>query len=31
MKEIIGDLGLEVSGTNKSSTMRTIDRNIRVT
>ena len=30
MKEIIDNLGLEISGTKKSSTMRTIDRNIRV-
>ena len=31
MKEIIDNLGLEISGTKKSSTIRTIDRNIRVT
>jgi hypothetical protein len=32
MKEIITNLGLEISGTKKSSsTIRTIDRNIRVT
>ena len=31
MKEIISDLGLEISGTKKSSAIRTIDRNIRVT
>ena len=31
MKEIIDNLGLEISGTNKSSTIRAIDRNIRVT
>jgi hypothetical protein len=31
MKEIIDNLGLEISGTKKSSTVRTIDRNIRVT
>ena len=31
MKEIIDDLGLEISGTKKSSAIRTINRNIRVT
>jgi wyosine [tRNA(Phe)-imidazoG37] synthetase (radical SAM superfamily) len=31
MKEIIDNLGLEISGTKKSSTIRTIDRNIQVT
>ena len=31
MKEIIDNLGLEISGTKKSSAIRTIDRNIRVT
>jgi hypothetical protein len=31
MKEIIDNLGLEISRTKKSSTIRTIDRNIRVT
>ena len=31
MKEIIDDLGLEINGTKKSSAIRTIDRNIRVT
>jgi wyosine [tRNA(Phe)-imidazoG37] synthetase (radical SAM superfamily) len=30
-KEIINNLGLEISGTKKSSAIRTIDRNIRVT
>ncbi len=31
MKEITDNLGLEISGTKKSSAIRTIDRNIRVT
>jgi len=31
MKEIIDNLGLEISGTKKSSTIRTMDRNIQVT
>jgi hypothetical protein len=31
MKEIISNLGLEISGTKKSSAVKTIDRNIRVT
>jgi hypothetical protein len=31
MKEIIDDLGLEISGTKKSSAIRTINRNIQVT
>jgi uncharacterized membrane protein YgaE (UPF0421/DUF939 family) len=31
MKDIIDDLGLEISGTKKSSAIRTIDRNIQVT
>jgi wyosine [tRNA(Phe)-imidazoG37] synthetase (radical SAM superfamily) len=31
MKEIIDNLGLEISGTKKSSAIRTIDRNIRIT
>jgi len=31
MKEIIDNLGLEISGTKKSSIIRTIDRNIQVT
>ena len=31
MKEIIDDLGLEISRTKKSSAIRTIDRKIRVT
>ena len=31
MKEIINNLGLEISGTKKSSAIRTIDPNIRVT
>jgi hypothetical protein len=31
MKEIIDDLDLEISGTKKSSAIRTIDRNIQVT
>jgi hypothetical protein len=31
MKEIIDDLGLEINGSKKSSAIRTIDRNIRVT
>jgi hypothetical protein len=31
MKEIIDNLGLEISGTKKSSTIRTIDRNIQIT
>jgi hypothetical protein len=30
MKEIIDDLGLEISGTKKLSAIRTIDRNIQV-
>jgi hypothetical protein len=30
-KEIIDDLGLKISGTKKSSAIRTIDRNIQVT
>ena len=31
MEEIIDDLGLEISGTKKSSAIRTVDRNIQVT
>ena len=31
MNEIIDDLGLEINGTKKSATIRTIDRNIQVT
>ena len=31
MKEIIDDLGFEIRGTKKSSAIRTIDQNIRVT